>query len=275
MPELDHRAAPAAAPAGPVVVAVGSSAVAHAALCWASEQARLAGSPITLGVRTRSAADAEGFSDALATVREIAPATTVGVWRHQTLRDLTELAERENGLLVLPADAPNAVGHTLEVGCRVAFVPAPPVPEGPVLLAVSASTTKLAVVCAFQEAAAREAPLRAVRVWFDPFVPVGLPTPDAIAAFDEAARGAQRELDAAVDGRAAEYPGVQVSKLVIADDPASALAALTHRARLLVAGRSGGATATAIRLGSPLARVLRSTRCPVLVVPDDGPRRRH
>lgn len=268
--QTGSRPGPAATPGQTIVICVGSSATAHAALSWATEQARLVGSPVTLGVRANTAPDAEGLAVALATVREIAPDAGVDVQRRRTLRELAELAERESGLLVLPADAPNAVGRALDAGCRVALVPDHPVSEGPVLLGVTTSTAEPAVECAFQQAAAREAVLRAVRVWFDPAVPVGLPTPEAFAAFDEAARRAQRELDGAVDGWAAKYPAVQVRKLVISDDPASALAALTHRARLLVVGRSTRGITTAIRLGSPLARVLRGTRCPVLVVPNGG-----
>ncbi|GAA5162342.1 universal stress protein [Pseudonocardia eucalypti] len=256
------------------MVCLDSSRSGHAALRWAAEYARLHRSPITLALRTAEAPGAEGLADALATVREIAPGPTVDVRRRRCLRGPAELAEAGDGLLVLPADAPNAVSHALDAGCRVAFVPDRPASEGPVLLGVTTSTADEAIGSAFQEATTRKAVLRAVRVWFDPAVPIGLPTPEAFAAFDEAARRAQRELDAKVDGWAAEYPAVQVRKLVIADDPASALAALTHRARLLVVGQSARDNKTAVRLRSPLARVLRATRCPVLVVPDHVPHRR-
>jgi hypothetical protein len=140
------------------------------------------------------------------------------------------LTKAGNDLLVLSADAPNAIGHALDARCRVAFVPHYPIPDGPVLLGVTPSTAQAAIECAFQEAADRDAVLRAVRVWFDPSLPIGLTTPDELACVDFAARHAQYELDAAVDGWAAKFPAVRVTKLVIADEPALALTTLTHRA---------------------------------------------
>lgn len=254
---------------GPTVVCLGSSVAADAALCWAADHARLHHAPVTMAIRATATPSLERFADAVATVREAAPDSVLDVQRRTSLLDLRELAESGNGLLVLPADAPNAVGHALDARCRVAFVPSDPLPDGPVLLGVTASTGQPAIEEAFREAAVRDSSLRVVRVWSDPTVPVGLATPEALSVVDIVARRAQAELDEAVDGWAAEFPTVPVRKLLMADDAACALAALTCRARLLVVGRSARPVPTAIQLASPLGRVLRATHCPVLVVPND------
>ncbi|WP_028927874.1 universal stress protein [Pseudonocardia acaciae] len=258
-------------PARPVIVAAGRSASAQAALRWAAVEAAGRGALLVVATPTADAADAgQVFADALAEARAWAPAVEVhGV----PLRPagLAEL-DLDAGLLVVASAAPDMLATAAEARCPVVVVPDAARPgSGPVVLAVAPWTAEPAIETAFRTAAALGARLDAIRVWFDPDATLGVPRPAAIAAFDATANRVGRELDGAVDAWSAAYPGVDVHRMAIEDDTVAALLAFGRCARLMVLGRSVRGLALAERVRSPLTALLRNTRCPVLIVPNDCP----
>ena len=67
--------------------------------------------------------------------------------------------------------------------------------------------------------------------------------------------------------------GVHVEKMIVRDRPTAFLIMLSHRAQLLVLGRSRRGGVLGMIAGSPAEALLRATHCPVLVVPAGPPRR--
>ena len=112
--------------------------------------------------------------------------------------------------------------------------------NGRIALAVIPGTSAEAIDTAFGLAAEQGVPLLAVRAWHDPDLPLGgwLP-PERTARWDAAHRTVRHELDRALAQARAAHPSVDVTTVVVDDDPVAFLTALSTRARLLVLGRSG------------------------------------
>ena len=264
--------APAEDTDAPVVIPVERAPGHRIAVRWAAREATRRGVPLRIAVHADAAGERGSFAATLATVREATPRVEVAA---QPLHDegLSDVSV-DAGLMVLPASAPEVTEVVSESYCPVAVIgDVEPPDRGPVVLGAAPWTAENAFDVAFREAAARDAPLHAIRLWTDPLVDLGRLGPDQIAEFDAADSQVRRELDVALSAWVATYPGVTVRTLVVEDDPVAGLLALTHRAQLLVLGRSVRGAALAQRVGSPVNPLVHRSRCPVLVVPADGPPR--
>lgn len=253
----------------PVVVAAGHPASARAALRWAAEEAALRGVRLVITTSRKHDCRGEGeaFVAALATARKHAPGVEVHAVDPDARSGEPEEVATNAGLLVLSAAEPAMAATVAEAFCPVVVVPeADPPRFGPVVLAAAPWTAEGTIELAFHEAAARAARLDAVRIWFDPAVSLGLPTPGSIAAFDAAAGKAGRELDGALAAWSADHPDVEVRRIVIEDDTVAALLALAHGAQLMVLGRSVRGLALAAKVNSPppccATRAARCSSCP-------------
>jgi nucleotide-binding universal stress UspA family protein len=173
--------------------------------------------------------------------------------------------------------SPDAAAVVATSCCPVVVVPRttppPGAAEGPVVLAVAPWTGEDVVELAFDEASGQQAPLLAVRAWTEPGLDLGRRWPDPTAEWDRADERAHRELDLALAPWRAGHPEVSVRSVAVQDGAADLLVALSHRARLLVLGRSTRGAWLGGIATSPMTALLEAARCPVLVVPFEGPPR--
>ena len=103
--------------------------------------------------------------------------------------------------------------------------------DGRIVLAVAPGTRPEVVDAAFERAAERGVPLLAVRAWHEPALPLGgWLAPAQLERWDAAHRKARRDLDRALEGARADHPEVEVTAIVVDDDPVPFLAALSTRA---------------------------------------------
>jgi nucleotide-binding universal stress UspA family protein len=123
----------------------------------------------------------------------------------------------------------------------------------------------------FREAAERRAGLVAVRTWSDPLIDIGSLRPEELRHWDRTEDRAQRELELAP--WIVIHPEVSVEIMVVQDRATDFLLALSHRAQLLVLGRSTRGALLGLIAGSPAEALLRAANCPVIVVPAAGPPR--
>lgn len=65
-----------------------------------------------------------------------------------------------------------------------------------------------------------------------------------------------------------QFPGVDVAPRIVRDDPTTALTEASRSTPLLVLGTRGRGGFPGMRLGSTSRKVLRSTDCPTIIVPD-------
>ncbi|MFC5139864.1 universal stress protein [Actinomycetospora rhizophila] len=232
------------APAGP-----GRRAV----LGWARRQARRSGARLEVLV------DPDPEQDD----RAVAPPGRLVRWALGALAGrpspTDRLARAAAGapLLVVPQRVPGVdelVGTAYE---SVTVVPDDTAhPHGPVALALAAGTSDAVVDAAFEAASRRGSPLLAVRCEED--------------AADDPGDAPDPWEDRLTAWRIA-YPQVPVEVRVAVGDPAGELVELSGRARLLVLGRSARGRLRAALAPSPVPRVVRRARCPVLVVAPQGP----
>ena len=133
-----------------------------------------------------------------------------------------------------------------------------------IVVAVAPGTSAEAVDLAFALAAERGVPLLAVRAWHDsePAARRLAPT-RAHRPLGRHPRKARRELDLALERARAAHPTVELSTLVVDDEPVPFLTALSSRAGVLVLGR----TRRRGQEASPADALVRQAACPVLVVP--------
>jgi nucleotide-binding universal stress UspA family protein len=115
--------------------------------------------------------------------------------------------------------------------------------------------------------------VRAVRVRPEPRVDLGWLRPDRIAEWDCAEQRVRHELELALSAETIIHPEVAVETMIVQDRPASFLVAISHSAQLLVLGRTARGAQVAEIAGSPIDALLRSSACPVMIVPSDGPPR--
>jgi nucleotide-binding universal stress UspA family protein len=141
--------------------------------------------------------------------------------------------------------------------------------RGPVVLAASATESgRAAVAFAFDEAATMATRLVAVHVWTHP-AGRGATTAEGYRADYAASRDeADRQLAEALAGWAGRYPDLSVERLVLHDlDVAYTLERAARRGRLLVAGMGGNSRFAELLYGSLSLSLMRTTACPVLLVP--------
>ncbi|GAA4813759.1 universal stress protein [Tomitella cavernea] len=142
----------------------------------------------------------------------------------------------------------------------------PPPMSGPVVVGVDGSENSAkAVAVAVREASVRGATLVAVHAWSD----VPLSTMDPIAQvrglFDEAAV-ADAVLSEQLAGYNDDYPDLNIEHVVVLDRPDTAILDHAEGAQLVVVGSRGRGGFAGLMLGSTSIKVLRSARCPVMVV---------
>jgi nucleotide-binding universal stress UspA family protein len=144
--------------------------------------------------------------------------------------------------------------------------PADP-PSGPVLLALDPRRVREDVIAvAFEEAAMREAPLRALYAWM-PAHPVRTypVVPAPYGHWPHARRAEQRLTEALLPWRQ-KFPDVRVQEVCLEDVPAGAVSAATHHAALAVLGHRVR-TVTGPRLGAVARAAVHQATCPVLLIP--------
>jgi nucleotide-binding universal stress UspA family protein len=142
----------------------------------------------------------------------------------------------------------------------------------PVVVGVDGSPlSDAAVGFAFEEAAARRAPLVAVHTWLDVNTAgmwAGLPTMidwPTVQADEECV------LTQKLARWQKEYETVPVRTVVLRDRPEHALQARSAHAQLVVVGSRGRGSLAALGLGSVSNALLHTARCPVAVVrPESG-----
>jgi len=177
-----------------------------------------------------------------------------------------------SGLLVLPAPVDDRIVE--RATCDVAVIPERVPTSGRVYVGVPPWAAPAVLTTAVEEAGRRGAELVAVRAWSDRRVDLGVVLPLMLRRWDSAAARATVDLDQALSPYRVAYPDLVIRAMVVRDDAAALLTLLSDEAEVMVLGHSGrGALAEAL-LGSPLGAVLHAGRCPVLVVPEDGPPRR-
>ena len=266
---------------GTVTVCADRSPAGPRAVKWATAEARRHALPLTIVApdprRARSVRHS-AFADALAAVRAVVPGVPVlGGRTDEALPAMLRRLSARAAALVVPATLPDLATVVADAYCPVVTVPAHnPVPEavnGPVVLGAAPWTAEGVIELAFQTASDRKAPLRAVRVWSEPRIDVGWLRPDRIAERHSAEERARRELELALSGWTIAHPDVPVEMTVVQDHPTEFLLRLSHRAQLLVLGRSARGALLAGIAGSPVDTLLRSAACPVMVVPAEGPPR--
>jgi nucleotide-binding universal stress UspA family protein len=263
---------------GPLVMITGSAATSTSVARWAADEATLRAVPLLINVVT--AIDPCAAGAAFATATTMVRAHTPGLTAHPVPAatygaDPRELSA-DAGLLVVAANAPGMPALAAEADCPVVAVPDGYLTtdrSAPVLLGVAPWTAEVVIDLAFDEAELRETALDAIRIWFDTDVDLGVPSDRNLARFDAECERAGRELDHTLSAWSSLHPTVDVRHIVIEDHTVPALVAFSHRAQLLVLGRSAHGLDEGRRLGSPLEPLIANARCPVLVVPGDGPPR--
>jgi len=280
---------------GAVTVCADMSAAGHRALRWAVTETwrRHAALQVVAGPHPKPIADASVFSRIMAMVRAAAPGLPVlaRATDGPAASSLRELSAEATSL-VLPATLPDLPTVVAESYCPVVVVPAGVVPEvavphavvdagaqppdatgWPVVLAVAPWTCEEVFEFAFRAATERHAPVLAVRTWTNPRIDLGSLQPERISRWDAAHRRARQELDIALSAWTVAYPDVTVQTMVAQDDAAEFLISLSHRAELLVIGRSVRGALLGAFAGSPVQALVTRAQCPVMVVPAEGPPR--
>jgi nucleotide-binding universal stress UspA family protein len=130
-----------------------------------------------------------------------------------------------------------AVGLAARGECPVVVVRGTDRADGPVVVGVDGSpVSEAALEFAFDAAALRQAPLRAVHVWSDTILD---PELVPVALWDSLAEEHQMLLAERLAGWAGKYPDVAVQRVVERDRPGRVLVEESARAQLLVVGRVG------------------------------------
>jgi nucleotide-binding universal stress UspA family protein len=160
-----------------------------------------------------------------------------------------------------------------QASCPLVVVPDRPArehPGGPVVVGVDGSPpSQAALGFAFEAAALRQVPLRAVHTWRATLR--GLSEPAALRAREDRAEEVEHRMvlsEALAGGRAA-YPDVPVIDEAVQDHPVRALLGASGSASLLVIGARGAGGFPGLPLGSVAQGVLHQAGCPVCVVRDD------
>lgn len=180
-------------------------------------------------------------------------------------------------LLVIGADERGAGGkshrgsHSIRIvagaSCPVAVVPpAHPAGRRGVVVGIDGSTTsERALSFALAEAELTGEPLTVVRTW----QPVPLPVTMAAYPHDYLAgvqKLAEEDVEAAVAGRVAEHPAIEVRHVIERGFPGHRISELARRARMAVVGSHGRGPIARFFLGSTSQSVLDEMPAVVVVV---------
>lgn len=144
---------------------------------------------------------------------------------------------------------------------------------GPVVVGVDGSeVSRKATECAFAEAYARGAELIAVHTWLDMNVrTTAAEFGTAQLVWEQAEREQGEMLADRLQPLQNIYPDVVVTRTVVRDRPARALAAQAAGAQLLVVGSHGRGGFRGMLLGSTSRALLDTAPCPLMVVrPESG-----
>lgn len=267
---------------GPVVVCPDPSGSGRRALRWAAAEAHRRDAALHIMIGSSDAHSGSGrrglFAGALATVRDAVPGLPVlGGSARRPVPDALQQLSADAAIVVVPMTHPDTAAIVAASYCPVVVVPgdapAPEAETGPVVLAVAPWTTEDVVALAFDEASEQHAPLLAVRAWTEPGIDLGRLRPGPIVEWDRAEERRERELELAISPWRVIHPDVDVRCVAVEDGASELLVALSHGARLLVLGRSARGALLGGVSESPVAALLRMARCPVLVVPPEGPPR--
>ncbi|WP_146238325.1 universal stress protein [Streptomyces sp. Act143] len=141
-------------------------------------------------------------------------------------------------------------------------------PAGPVLLALDTQRVRDDVIAvAFEEAALREVPLRALYAWM-PARPVRTyPVMPGPYGHSPHARRAEQWLTEALLPWRQKFPDIRVEEVCLEDVPAGAVTAAAHHAVLAVLGHRIRTAADGARLGAVARAAVHQAACPVLLVP--------
>jgi nucleotide-binding universal stress UspA family protein len=157
-----------------------------------------------------------------------------------------------------------AVGLAARGACPVVVVRGTDRTEGAVVVGVDGSpVSEAALEFAFEAAALRQAPLRAVHVWSDTFLD---PRMTLVAPWDTVEQEHQVLLAERLAGWAEKYPDVAVQRAVERDHPARVLVEESARAQLLVVGSHGRGNVAGRLLGSVSHAAVHRADCPVAIV---------
>ena len=144
----------------------------------------------------------------------------------------------------------------------VAGVTAGDVP--PVVVGIDATpTSEAAIAFAFDEAAARHAPLVAVHTWIEG---IGDTSLAPLLDWDAATEEVRAQLAERLAGWGAKYPDVPVERVVTNARAAQVLLELSERAQLVVVGSRGHSGMAGFFLSSVSNALVHQAGCPVAVV---------
>jgi nucleotide-binding universal stress UspA family protein len=147
--------------------------------------------------------------------------------------------------------------------------------DGPVVSGVDGSVSaEHALGAAFEEAAARNASMLAIRVHPSPVHAWGVGVPLAVYDDTEIRAAAGRDLDAAVARWQEKYPGVPVQARLVDGHPVDVLVDASREAQLAVVGTRGHGGFGGSLLGSVGLALVHHGECPVLIARStvEGPR---
>lgn len=287
---------------GPVVVGVDGSATARAAAGWAARDAALHRSEIEMIASANLSADDPRvleqhgvpplrvrFERALAETRRLiedsidAPGPLKVTTRVVDDAPTTALVEAsDHARMLVVGKRGHMTGHRVALGsvttavaehcrCPLTIVrdAASRWPQASIVVGTDGSPGgRRAVDAAFAAAAVREVPVTVVHAWCDTEV-VDMSVPCTMSEWPSLRGRADAWLDDELADVRHVYPQVNVRHAVTRDRPARALLDHAQAAQLLVVGTRGRGGFADMRLGSTTLAVLRSARCPVMLVPDD------
>lgn len=275
-------------PTPTITVVVDLAIPSRAAVRWAVREATRRQAHLHVivpgGADGADGADQQNLDEHLdASVAAAAPGVSVTSWADRTVRAKLA-ASVHTDLLVLPGPAADVDELVMGAHCPVVVVPDAPARRErprvglprhphdprPVLVGAGPATEPEVLGFAFAEAARRGAGLLAVRTWRDPLVELGLLLPGRVDRWDVADEQARDDLALQLSACRVAYPEVAVEQLVVNDRCADLLAALAHRARLLVLGRPARGTLLGGIAVSPAITLARHVPCPVVIVPPLG-----
>ncbi|WP_315093851.1 universal stress protein [uncultured Cellulomonas sp.] len=267
----------------PVVVGYDGSPEAQEALRWAAQEAGRTHRPLRLVHVGLGQGGAQSLSDGVERARTVAPGVEVTSALDLGASIAGALVDQSTGAHLLVVGARGLGGFAgLLLGsvstavaahsrCPVVVVrhrPGPSVvPEArPVVVGVDGSMTSLrAVDLAFDQAAQRRAPLRAVHAWQLP-VRLGSAPVWTGSEIEQQLATEKALLAESLAGHMEQYADVEVLPSVGLGGPAEVVLAASDDAQLLVVGSRGRGGFRGLLLGSVSQAVVHHATCPVVVV---------